>query len=186
MVWAAVLWHSFGPITTPHGRITAKEYVYRLGNQMHPIIHTLFPQKKKCKFPRGQCLHSHSCNSSVMVWGKWKSTPASSMANTITRSDHHTTSLVSSGDYTVEQTLQNPSGDRTKLAGVISKDCVPFEDKMLFPTSYQYRNAYSNCSVYIISFSSYTDCAIRRAGCYWSFLHARFAEFARCSLEEAG
>jgi hypothetical protein len=38
MVWAAISWYSI-PIITPRGRITAREYVDRLGNQ----IRTLFP-----------------------------------------------------------------------------------------------------------------------------------------------
>jgi hypothetical protein len=42
MVWTAVSWYSVGPIITLHGRITAKEYVDRLGNQVHPMIQT-FP-----------------------------------------------------------------------------------------------------------------------------------------------
>jgi hypothetical protein len=42
MVWAAISWHSVGPIITPHGRITAREYVARLGNQVHPMIQALF------------------------------------------------------------------------------------------------------------------------------------------------
>jgi hypothetical protein len=43
MVWAATSWYSVGFIITLHGRITAKEYVGRLGNQGHPMIQTLFP-----------------------------------------------------------------------------------------------------------------------------------------------
>jgi hypothetical protein len=31
--------YSAGPIITLHGRITAREYVDRLGNQVHPMIH---------------------------------------------------------------------------------------------------------------------------------------------------
>jgi hypothetical protein len=34
---------SVGPIMTPRGRITAREYVDRLGNQVYPMIETLFP-----------------------------------------------------------------------------------------------------------------------------------------------
>jgi hypothetical protein len=34
---------SVGRIITLHGRITAREYVDRLGNQVHPKIQTLFP-----------------------------------------------------------------------------------------------------------------------------------------------
>jgi hypothetical protein len=39
-----VVQYSVGPIITPHGRITAREYVDMdiLGNQMHPMIQTLF------------------------------------------------------------------------------------------------------------------------------------------------
>jgi hypothetical protein len=35
--------YSVGPSITLHGRITAREYVDRLGNQVHPMIQTLFP-----------------------------------------------------------------------------------------------------------------------------------------------
>jgi hypothetical protein len=38
-----VVQYSVVPITTIHGRITAREYVDRLGDQVHPIIRTLFP-----------------------------------------------------------------------------------------------------------------------------------------------
>jgi hypothetical protein len=38
-----VVQYSVGPIITLHGRITAREFVDRLGNQMHPMVHTLFP-----------------------------------------------------------------------------------------------------------------------------------------------
>jgi hypothetical protein len=34
---------SVGPIITLHGQITAKEYVDRLGNQVHSVIQTSFP-----------------------------------------------------------------------------------------------------------------------------------------------
>jgi hypothetical protein len=43
MVWAAILWYPVGPIFTLHGRITARKYVDRLGNQAHPMIQMLFP-----------------------------------------------------------------------------------------------------------------------------------------------
>jgi hypothetical protein len=42
MVWAEISLYSVGPIITLHGRITAREYVDRLGNRMHPIIQTSF------------------------------------------------------------------------------------------------------------------------------------------------
>jgi hypothetical protein len=38
-----VVQYSVGPIITLHGRITAREYVDRLGNHVHPMIQTLFP-----------------------------------------------------------------------------------------------------------------------------------------------
>jgi hypothetical protein len=43
MVWAAILLYSVAPTITLHGRITARKYVDRLGNQVHPMIQTLFP-----------------------------------------------------------------------------------------------------------------------------------------------
>jgi hypothetical protein len=42
MVWAAILWYSVGRNITLHGQITAREYVDRVGNQLHPMIQT-FP-----------------------------------------------------------------------------------------------------------------------------------------------
>jgi hypothetical protein len=39
---STVLEYSVRPIITLHGRITAKEYVDRLGNQVHPMNQTLF------------------------------------------------------------------------------------------------------------------------------------------------
>jgi hypothetical protein len=35
--------YSVGPIITLHGRITAREYMDRLGNQVNPMIQQLFP-----------------------------------------------------------------------------------------------------------------------------------------------
>jgi hypothetical protein len=42
MVWAAISWYSI-LLFTLHGRITAREYVDRLCNQVHPILQMLFP-----------------------------------------------------------------------------------------------------------------------------------------------
>jgi hypothetical protein len=42
MVWAAISWYSVCLNITLHGLITAREYVDRLGNQVHPMIQTLF------------------------------------------------------------------------------------------------------------------------------------------------
>jgi hypothetical protein len=44
-VSAAISWYSVGPIITLHDRITAREYVNRLGNQVHPMLQTLYPKK---------------------------------------------------------------------------------------------------------------------------------------------
>jgi hypothetical protein len=38
-----VILYSVGLILTLHGKITARVYVDRLGNQVHPMIQTLFP-----------------------------------------------------------------------------------------------------------------------------------------------
>jgi hypothetical protein len=43
MAWAAVSWCSIVPNITLHVRITAREYVDRMGNQVHPMIQALFP-----------------------------------------------------------------------------------------------------------------------------------------------
>jgi hypothetical protein len=40
-----VVQYSVGPIITIHGRNTERECVYRLGNQVHPMIQTLFPKE---------------------------------------------------------------------------------------------------------------------------------------------
>jgi hypothetical protein len=42
IVWAAIAWYSVGPIITLHGRITAREYVGRLRNHVHPTIQMSF------------------------------------------------------------------------------------------------------------------------------------------------
>jgi hypothetical protein len=47
MVWAVISWYSVGPIVTLHGRIAAREYVDRLGKQVHSIIQTLFPNNDR-------------------------------------------------------------------------------------------------------------------------------------------
>jgi hypothetical protein len=43
LVWAAIIsWSSVGPLITLHGQITAREYMGRWGNQVHPMIQMLF------------------------------------------------------------------------------------------------------------------------------------------------
>jgi hypothetical protein len=41
--WAEILWYYVGLNINFHGQIIAKEYVDRLGNQVHPVTQTLFP-----------------------------------------------------------------------------------------------------------------------------------------------
>jgi hypothetical protein len=38
-----VVRYSVDPVITSHGRISAGKYVDRLGNQVHPMFQTLFP-----------------------------------------------------------------------------------------------------------------------------------------------
>jgi hypothetical protein len=47
VVWAAISWNSVGAIITLHGLITARKYVDRLHNQVHPMI-----SKQRCSFRR--------------------------------------------------------------------------------------------------------------------------------------
>jgi hypothetical protein len=54
-----VVQYSVGSIITLHDRITAMEYVARLGNQVHPLIQTLFPSYDSV-FQDDSALHSHT------------------------------------------------------------------------------------------------------------------------------
>jgi hypothetical protein len=58
--------YSVGPIIIPHGRITANEYVDSLGNQVHSMIYTLFPNNDTV-FQDDSAPPSHSWNCSIMV-----------------------------------------------------------------------------------------------------------------------
>jgi hypothetical protein len=42
MIWAAISWHSAGPIITLIGRIAASDYADSLGSQVHPVVQ-MFP-----------------------------------------------------------------------------------------------------------------------------------------------
>ena len=44
IIWATISRYSAGPITTLNGRIIASDYVDILGNQLHPMVHKLFPK----------------------------------------------------------------------------------------------------------------------------------------------
>jgi hypothetical protein len=54
--------------------------------------------EQRCSFRRKQCPQSHIWNCSFMVWRAWRWTSASPLASTITRCEHHWTTLVSFGD----------------------------------------------------------------------------------------
>jgi hypothetical protein len=53
-----VVQHSVGPIITLHGRITAREYEDRLGNQVHPMMQTLFQNNDAPIHTTAGSLHS--------------------------------------------------------------------------------------------------------------------------------
>jgi hypothetical protein len=78
-----------------HGRITSREYVDRLDNQVHSMSQTLF---RTMQFSKTTMLHLHSWSCSVMVWRIWRWTSTSSPASTITRFDHDWPTPVSFGD----------------------------------------------------------------------------------------
>jgi hypothetical protein len=65
IVWAAILWYSVVPIITLHDRTTAREYVDRLGNQLHPTIQTLF-LNYDAVFQDNNA-HTHTAGTVVMV-----------------------------------------------------------------------------------------------------------------------
>jgi hypothetical protein len=66
MAWAAIFWYSVGPIITLRGQITAREYMYRLGNQVNPIIQTLYPNNDAVFQEDNASVHT-SWNCLVMV-----------------------------------------------------------------------------------------------------------------------
>jgi hypothetical protein len=59
--------YPIGSIITIHDRITAMEYVERLGNQVHPMIQTLFPKTTMTMPPFTQLeLFSHGLENTKM------------------------------------------------------------------------------------------------------------------------
>ena len=44
MIWDAVSWKSAGPMISLHGRINSRDYLGILGDQIHPMVHALFPE----------------------------------------------------------------------------------------------------------------------------------------------
>jgi hypothetical protein len=80
--------YSVGPIITLHGRITAREYVHRLDNQVHPMIQTLFPNNDAVFHDNNAPTHTAG---TVQSWfeeheGELQHFPTTSL---ITRSEHH-------------------------------------------------------------------------------------------------
>jgi hypothetical protein len=55
-------------------------------------------------------------NCSVMVWRTWRWTSASSLVSTVTKSEHHWTTLVSFGDLSEEQILPPTSLNQLEVA----------------------------------------------------------------------
>ena len=45
IIWATVSWYSTGPIIILNCRIAASDYKDILGNQVHPMVQMLFPNK---------------------------------------------------------------------------------------------------------------------------------------------
>ena len=45
IVWAAISWYSAGPMLTLAGRVAANDYLGILGDQVLPMVQTLFPHK---------------------------------------------------------------------------------------------------------------------------------------------
>jgi hypothetical protein len=67
IVWAAISWYSVGPIITLLGRITVREYVDSLGNQMNPMIQMLFPKSDAVFQYDNAPIHTAGTVHSVMV-----------------------------------------------------------------------------------------------------------------------
>jgi hypothetical protein len=67
MVSAAISWHFAGSIITHHGRITVRKYVDRLGNQVHHMIQTLFPNNDAVFQDDNAPIHTVGTVRSVMV-----------------------------------------------------------------------------------------------------------------------
>uniref|UniRef100_A0A3B3RT27 Tc1-like transposase DDE domain-containing protein n=1 Tax=Paramormyrops kingsleyae TaxID=1676925 RepID=A0A3B3RT27_9TELE len=44
MVWAAISWHSLGPLLVLDGQVTAKDYLTILEDHVHPMIQTFYPE----------------------------------------------------------------------------------------------------------------------------------------------
>jgi hypothetical protein len=61
-----VVQYSVGPIISVHGRITAREYVDRLDNQVHPMTQTLFPNN--CVVFQDDTAHIHTAGTAQSLF----------------------------------------------------------------------------------------------------------------------
>jgi hypothetical protein len=68
-----VVQYSASSIITPHGRITARDYVDRLCNQVHLIIQTLFPNNDADFQDDIARIHSAETAETVRFCRGWKS-----------------------------------------------------------------------------------------------------------------
>jgi hypothetical protein len=96
-----VVQYSVGLIITLHDRITALEYVVRLGNQVQPMMKTLFPNNEAVFQDVSAPIYtagtvSHGLKSMKMSF-------SISLASTTTRFEHHQTTQVCFGDYSQQQ-----------------------------------------------------------------------------------
>jgi hypothetical protein len=67
MVWAAISWYSVGSIIILHGPIAVREYMDRVGNQMNPMIHTLFSKNDAHFRDNNAPIHTAGTVHSLMV-----------------------------------------------------------------------------------------------------------------------
>jgi hypothetical protein len=68
MVWETTSWYSVGPIITLHGRVSARECVDRVGNHVHPMVQTLFPNKDAVS--QDDIAHIHTAGTVQSLFGE--------------------------------------------------------------------------------------------------------------------
>jgi hypothetical protein len=79
-----MLQYSVGPIINLHGPFTVREYVVRLGNQVHPMVQTLFPTNDAVSQDESAPIHTAG-TFKFMVGRAWRWTSTYSLASTVTR-----------------------------------------------------------------------------------------------------
>jgi hypothetical protein len=85
-VWAAISWYSIllVPLISLMAELLQDITWGWTDRAIKRILWSrYFLPKKSCSFPRRQFPHSHSWNSSVVVWKAWRSTSTSSLISTI-------------------------------------------------------------------------------------------------------